>query len=124
MNDETFKKECYNYVLRKNKELNMGLHDFDIQEVADLYEGEISEVVDRYVTDEFVENDLLLLDVAKEYLKGLDSEVIESMQEEMEDERYNKRFAQERAYNAHGGYGYNESFDDLGLDEEDAGLHL
>ena len=41
---------------------------------------------------------------------------------------YDDKYAAERAHGAHGGYGYNESFDDLGLDEmvpeEDEGKSL
>ena len=116
-NDEKLRKEAISYVTRKNDELNLGISNMDMSLIAELYLNELSSVVDRYVNDDFVENDLLLIDVVSDYLKDLDQEVIDEMAYDLEEDKYNRRFAQERAQNAHGGYGYSESFDDQGFDE-------
>ena len=103
------------YIVRKNKELNLGLRDYDIEAVALMYEDEISAIVDRYVTTGLVENDLLLVNVVKEYVKS--NKQIKSLDENDMDASMRERTAIDKAFSSHGGYGYNDSYDDHGLDE-------
>ena len=71
--DDYFENVEYcEYVFRKNIELELGLrNNNEIQMVANMYEKDLSSVVDRYVETGMVENDLLLINVVKEYSEDI-----------------------------------------------------
>lgn len=115
--DDYFENVEYcEYVFRKNIELELGLrNNNEIQMVANMYEKDLSSVVDRYVETGMVENDLLLINVVKEYVTTIRDHDLSEL--DYDDYPYEYKYAEEKAHGAHGGYGYNDSYDDLGLDE-------
>ena len=121
LNDYNENVEYCKYVFDKNNELDLGLEDArDIQIVANYYVDELIELEDGHILEELIENDLLLVQVIKEYLskikvKALDQESLyysPKQADELQLYSYN-----ERMRNTHGGYGMSETYDDLGLDE-------
>ncbi len=114
--------EYCKYVWKKNNELNLGLESREeIQIVANMYYDELVEI-DGYNDTEYKENDLLLLEVVKTYI----DEIRSTEESYIDEDLYNIKMSNEKLLNARGGYGYNESYDDLGSDEvvEEDRFHL
>lgn len=104
------------YVWRKNQEQNLGLEDaYDIQRVANLY-------ADKLQLDygELVEKDLELFKIVRKYIA---SEQFHKNGYRSFDDAKNRLYYDE-VTNRNGGYGYNEAYDDLGLDERENGFNL
>ena len=107
--------EFCKYVWEKNKELKLDLENDEIQTIADMYENELAKLDGKTMTTKFVENDLLLIQVIKDYIKEFRHHP--ELEDDSFEHAYDDKYAAERAHGAHGGYGYYESFDDKGLDE-------
>ena len=115
--------EIMDFIRAKNNELKLNLDVFDLEDLAYLYYLEASEKGLMYVEKELLNDDLFneVYALFLEDKKNKKDEIIDSMDYgkyysdmDMKDSTdYDKRM------NTHGGYGYNESYDDLGLDERD-----
>ena len=104
------------YVWRKNLEYDLALEDaFDVQRVANLYADKL-----ELGFGELVEDDIKLIKIAKQYVTR---EQMHKKGYRTVDDGSNRLFIDEIT-NRKGGYGFNESFDDQGLDEREEGLHL
>lgn len=104
------------YVWRKNLEYDLALEDaFDVQRVANLYADKL-----ELGFGELVEDDIKLIKIAKKYVTR---EQMHKKGYRTVDDGSNRLFIDEIT-NRKGGYGFNESFDDQGLDEREEGLHL
>ncbi len=118
--------EICKYVWDKNQELKLDLENDEIQIIADMYELELAKLGDKSFPSKFVANDLLLIQVIKDYVKEFRKHP--ELEGDSFEHAYDGKYAAEKAHGAHGGYGYNESFDDFGLDEivpeEDEGKSL
>ena len=109
--------EVCKYVWRKNIELDLQLDDeIDIQRVANLY----AEKTNYEFGEEVKENDLVLVKIAKKYVT---SEKFHKFGTNIP-EYYAIRSMAEGLTSSHGGYGYNDSYDDRGLDEYDPAAAL
>ena len=118
MEDANLRK-CYDYVAKKNEELELGLSDGEILETAEKYDEELAtKYRDQYVLNGFIENDVLLLKV----VTGVIEDALYEQEDKMLDYETQYKTNAERAINARGGYGYNDSYDDHGLDEEELGI--
>jgi hypothetical protein len=115
--------EYCKYVYDKNEEYDLHLeNETDIQLVANMYVDEIIEINDGTITDDLVENDLVLFQVVDEYLtkfknRELDSDSIDY--EPKSDAEIMYQSQQERIKSRRGGYDYTDAFNDMGLDEDD-----
>ena len=115
--------EYCKYVFQKNIEMNLGLDiPDDIQIVANFYVDEVLELQDGHLGDEVVENDLLLIQVVKEYVTTvkvpkLDSESLDY--EPMQDDELKLYSEGEKLRTTFGGHGMDDNYDDYGLDEQD-----
>ena len=104
------------YVWRKNLEYDLALEDaFDVQRVANLYADKL-----ELGFGELVEDDIKVIKIAKQYVTR---EQMHKKGYRTVDDGSNRLFIDEIT-NRKGGYGFNESFDDQGLDEREEGLHL
>ena len=104
------------YVWRKNLEYDLALEDaFDVQRVANLYADKL-----ELGFGELVEDDIKLIKIAKQYVTR---EQMHKKGYRTVDDGSNRLFIDEIT-NRKGGYGFNESSDDQGLDEREEGLHL
>ncbi len=123
------------FIADKNRALNLGLNDFQIRELASDYYAELQERDLTYIDDEMFSDeifdtvfeefdkeafsdDVLYGKVPmKEDIKGIQDEALENEDKEATMMLKDADEA-ERRRNAHNGYGYSDSFDDRGLDEE------
>ena len=137
---EIFKSQEYEYVLRKNMLLHLDLDDRDtIATIAMMYKDKISHL------GKFVEDDKLLIEVIKEYIRkyktityedledlGLDDlndtdkdYVFTSSELKYTEKDVRSKFDSElksksdRKLASHGGHQYNDSYDDKGYDEKE-----
>lgn len=113
-----FKEDDYNdnveycrYVWEKNLELGLNLNSsLEIQLIANSY---VDEVISRrgFDEDEVFKNDKILLSVVEKNAKKL------RKFKPIDEREIDIKLASEKELNRFGGYGYNDSFDDHGLDE-------
>ena len=111
--------EYCKYVWDKVKDSFLSLKDTDIEVIALMYKDEIESISGNYANNEFVKNDELLTSIIKDYIENVVN-YDEKHTENLEDDSYRERTAVEKEINAHGGYGYNDSYDDFGIDERDS----
>lgn len=136
---EIFKSQEYEYVLRKNMLLHLDLDDRDtIATIAMMYKDKISHL------GKFVEDDKLLIEVIKEYirkyktisyedldeldlddLKDADKDVFTTRELKYAEEASRGEFNSElknksdRKLASHGGHQYDDAYDDKGFDEKE-----
>ena len=106
------------YVFNKNKAFKLGLDNpVDIQTVANIYVDEIIELNDGYLGYDLVENDLVLFEVVDEFLRKIKKNKYDPVRIDYKSDEDLMNYSHyERVKSSRGGYSFNESFDDFGLD--------
>ena len=131
-----FREKIIEFVVKKNREGNLNLSNFQIDALADAYEsyieGEKAKGIDpktRFLTDEVFDKVFNKFKVtpyiddsskeSKAWREGVSGAIDTSqfVREARANDNLGARVGAEREINARAGYGYIESYDDLGLDE-------
>ena len=108
------------YVFDKNISLGLGLIDSrEIQLVANNYVDELIELQDGYLGEDVIANELLLIQVVKEYITNLRVLEEHKITEETIESDILAHTQTEMLKNNRGGYDFNDFYDDKGLDERD-----
>ena len=116
-------KEILEFVTAKNNELKLNLDELELEDLAYLYYLEASERDLTYVEKELL-NDQLFNEVYALYLEDKKNNANSKFDpsdyvQYYSDEDVKDTTDYDKKMNTHGGYGYNDSYDDLGLDERD-----
>lgn len=132
--------EYCKYIENKCKELNLDLDKEEIQIIANLYVDELYNDGVEIKHESIIDNELLLFDCIDQYRdlnskekfsqydyignkENINDKEFEKMikrqeiKEKEDEELYKQKSYLDRELNAKGGYGYNEDYDDHGLDE-------
>ena len=105
------------FIFNKCVKYLLNLSSSDIQDIANNY---VFELYNRGIdTDnEVVEDEELLLNIIDElYNSKSNFDATEELDEDMEKYLYNYKLSLERKVNANGGYGYNELYDDVSIED-------
>ncbi len=109
--------DYYEFIFNKCVKYLLNLSSSDIQDIANNY---VFELYNRGIdTDnEVVEDEELLLNIIDEFYNSKPNyDATEELDEDMEKYLYNYKLSLERKVNANGGYGYNEHYDDVSIED-------
>lgn len=99
-------------------ECQKNLLDLTGEEIQNIANNYVFELYNRGIDTELevYEDTELLQSIIDHYFKKK-SNFIPELDEDMEEYLYNYKYALERKVNASGGYGFNESYDDVSIEE-------